>query len=370
MASTYKTFLNNDSTTTRTLLHEAIPITGTIISGTYGAFLSETNIKNYSLWQSVYDYPYISSSANHIFDITWGISSASSLSSSVELPRKRTDLINMYNEMALVLMGTDKNGDIQRFDVDGNPNDGVGKMNEVVFINLARLIKKDEIKKGSFKLDVGANGTFNVANSEQIRLNDSSGSDGYFVNSPTGEYGQLFVTDLVGTPLRSGYGGTPVGLIFYQAGIAVITGSTWLRYLTPGGVLDAAADMFDAAYNPIGGDMDVDAILTSSVIGITGCCSALRHRIENLQFNNTTELNSSIYFCRLHNNEFNYSSNPTYLSASEIVVKAVSTDLPISYVTSIGLYSADNELLATAKLSEPLRKDPTTEMTVRVRLDY
>ena len=33
-------------------------------------------------------------------------------------------------------------------------------------------------------------------------------------------------------------------------------------------------------------------------------------------------------------------------------------------------YSADNELLAAAKLSEPLKKTPDNEMTLRVRLDY
>ena len=86
MASTFKTFLNNDRTTTRTLLHEAIPITGTILSGTYGLGVfgvgAESNIKNYShgMFQSVYDYPYLSSSANHILDLAVGYSSASSLS--------------------------------------------------------------------------------------------------------------------------------------------------------------------------------------------------------------------------------------------------------------------------------------------------
>ena len=68
MATTFKSFLNSDVTATRTLLHEAIPLTGTIVSGTY----SEENIKNFShgMFQSVYDYPYLSSSANHIFDLT------------------------------------------------------------------------------------------------------------------------------------------------------------------------------------------------------------------------------------------------------------------------------------------------------------
>ena len=95
-----------------------------------------------------------------------------------------------------------------------------------------------------------------------------------------------------------------------------------------------------------------------------------RHRLYDIDFNNTIELNSSIYFCRINHNEFNYSSNPTYVSGSKLVVKNKSTDLPITYITTVGLYSPDNELLAVAKLSEPIRKDPNTELTLRVRLDY
>jgi len=370
MASTFKTFLNNDRTTTRTLLHEAIPITGTIFSGTYGTTWNlANNIKNYAhgMFQSVYDYPFLSSSANHIVDLTVGYSTASALSGATgQNIIERKNKINMYNQMAQVLMGTDANGRIQRFDIDGNLSDGTGKMNEVVFINLARLLNKDEIKKGSFKLDLGAHSSFEIAMNLQIRLNDSSGSDGYFVNSPVGEYGQLFATDLVGGPLAAAAVDTAAGLIFYQAGIAVVTASIWGTEFQAGG----ADDMIAAAYNPLGGEMSIDDILTSSITGISGCCSAIRHRIANLQFNNTTELNSTIYFCRLNNNEFNYSSNPTYLSASQIVTKIYSTDLPVSYVTTVGLYSADNELLATAKVSEPLKKDPSNEVTLRVRLDY
>jgi hypothetical protein len=96
----------------------------------------------------------------------------------------------------------------------------------------------------------------------------------------------------------------------------------------------------------------------------------LRNRIYNISFNNTTELNSTIYFCRVNHNEFNYSANPTYLSSSQIRVKSKRTDPPVAYITSVGLYSADRELLAVAKLSEPLRKDPSNELTLRVRLDY
>jgi hypothetical protein len=95
-----------------------------------------------------------------------------------------------------------------------------------------------------------------------------------------------------------------------------------------------------------------------------------KHRIESVSFNNTTELNSSVYFCRANHNEFNYSTNPTYLDGSQIRVKNETTDQPISFITTVGLYSADNELLAVAKTSEPIRKDPTNEVTLRVRLDY
>ena len=71
MGTVFKTLLNNDVKSTRTLLHEAIPITGSIVSGTYAGL----NIKNYAhgMFQSVYDYPYLSSSANHIFDIYQGV---------------------------------------------------------------------------------------------------------------------------------------------------------------------------------------------------------------------------------------------------------------------------------------------------------
>jgi hypothetical protein len=109
-------------------------------------------------------------------------------------------------------------------------------------------------------------------------------------------------------------------------------------------------------------------LLTGSAI--TASCNAIRHRWFDNDYNNTTELNSTIHFCRVNNNDYNYSSNPTYLSSSKMVVKNNTLDAPVSYMTTVGLYSADNELLAVAKLSEPLKKDPTNEMTLRVRLDY
>ena len=184
MATIYKTFLNNDVVSTRTLLHEAIPITGTIVSGTY----SDNNIKNYAhgMFKSVYDYPYLSSSANHIFDITVGLSPNSALSSSAN--QQNAKKINIYNQMAQVLAGNDVNGNILEFDQDGDILAGGTKLQEVFFMNFSRLLVKDEIKKDSFRLALGT-GSFSSPFDGTLKVvGDYGAQNEYRVNSPAGEY--------------------------------------------------------------------------------------------------------------------------------------------------------------------------------------
>ena len=43
---------------------------------------------------------------------------------------------------------------------------------------------------------------------------------------------------------------------------------------------------------------------------------------------------------------------------------------PQTFITTVGLYNDNNELLAVAKLSKPLKKDFTKEMLLRVKLDF
>tara|TARA_Y100000034_G_scaffold135522_1_gene207775 strand:- start:432 stop:1604 length:1173 start_codon:yes stop_codon:yes gene_type:complete len=390
MATTFKTLRSKDVVSTRTMLHEAIPMTGTIVSGTY----NDLNIKNYShgIFQSVFDYPYLSSSANHIFDITFGFASGSQLSGSGFLNNAKKQ--NIYNELAQVLVGFDETGSVRQFDEDGDLTGGT-KIKEAFFLNFTRLLQKDEIKKGSFTLELGVGAApASVPGADpfgsRVTLQDISGATQYKVNSPAGEYGILYANNSVGTQLKNAdtTTQTKAGLIFYQAGIAVVTASIF------SGSYDTTSSTGESGYNNSGlglltqsisgtqlspngtgpalpmvsGNNGITASLSASAI--SGTCDVLRHRIYNIQFNNTTELNSTIYFCRANHNEFNYSSNPTYLSASKLVVKNNSQDTPVSYATSVGLYSPDNELLAVAKLSEPMKKDPSNEFTVRVRLDY
>ena len=367
MATSFKTFDDKDSVVTRNLLHEAIPITGTIISGTYtNKAGTEYNIKTYShgMFESVYDYPYLSSSANHIFDLTVGYSAESSLSqSSAANYSMQPKKINIYNQMAQILVGFDETNAIRRFDDDGDFTGG-NKIDEAYFINFARLLSKDEVKKGSFSLTLGVGQTYPDGGfTQRILITDGSGSTSYKVNSPAGEYGILRASGSGNSAPNSGdplSGSTPkVGLLYYQAGIAVITASVF------GPLVGGAVQLKDGSS---AANYGVVAVLTGSTIDAN--CDALRHRMYNVSFNNTTELNSSVYFCRINNTDFNYSGNPTYLSSSKLVVKNNAQDLPVTYATTVGLYSADNEMLAVAKLSEPLKKDPTTEFTLRVRLDY
>jgi len=384
---TFKPLNTNDITFTRTLLHEAIPLTGTIISGTYGVFPDENNIKNYShgMFQSVFDYPYLSSSANHIFDITTGIATQSTLYANITTTKgQKSKKKNIYNQMSQVLMGYDYTGSILQFDEDGDIIGGGAKMNEVFIIPFARLLSKDEIKKETFELKLGVHHTWNHPMDKLITISDVSASTQYRVNSPVGEYGILYATGAVGEKYLNNNKKTYVhtasingqvfwyaGLLFYQAGVAVLTASifgTQLDEVTIGGELqfhNPNAPHYATSGNPW---QPINHALTGS--GISGSADALRHRIYNLQYNNTTELNSTVYFCRANHNEFNYSSNPTYLSNSKIRVKTMATDNPVAYITSVGLYNDNNELLASAKLSEPLKKSPSTEFTIRARLDY
>ena len=403
---------NSDVTTTRTLLHEAIPITGSIISGTYkesdsGGASTPTNIKNYThgQFQSVYDYPYLSSSANHIFDLTVGYDDSSTLSSSAAVQNAKK--INMYNQFAQVLLGySGSNNTVEIFESDLNFGDNDNQMKEVFFINFSRLLTKDQIRKGSFSLTV-MTGTWAVGDRHTgpdggtglywpagplLKLTDASSSAALNTgtkNTISGDYGVLYISAsannaTTGGPVGcqaitggaatgakiSGPGGSDkgVGVVFYQAGIAVITASLFAGSASAGVVRDIAQQFEGSASSDIRLDRRVDQALTGAAISAS--CDALRHRIDNLSFNNTTEINSTIYFCRAPHNKYNYSSNPTYTSGSKIRVKNVASDPPVAYITTIGLYNAQNELLAVAKLSEPLRKDPTNEVTIRVRTDH
>jgi hypothetical protein len=103
-----------------------------------------------------------------------------------------------------------------------------------------------------------------------------------------------------------------------------------------------------------------------------------------IDFQSARTIYENQYKCTIRENEFNYSLNPSLISSSTFV-NPLLTSGSIStlgkvydfvtgsffspYITTIGLYNDDNELLAVAKLSQPLPTSRTTDMSILVNLD-
>jgi hypothetical protein len=81
-------------------------------------------------------------------------------------------------------------------------------------------------------------------------------------------------------------------------------------------------------------------------------------------------ISSTIIFCRIKNQDYNYSSNPSYLSGSGNLLHNSMIDNSRTYITTVGLYNDQQDLLAVAKLSKPLLKDFTKEALIKVKLDW
>lgn len=81
-------------------------------------------------------------------------------------------------------------------------------------------------------------------------------------------------------------------------------------------------------------------------------------------------------FVRVNSNEMNYSNNPTFVNSDETVAKIGKPYFdsfihnPYTYVTTIGLYNDNKDLLAVAKLSKPLQKSFNSEISITVKLEY
>ena len=426
-------------TYSKTLVESDVTITGSLVTASAYEPLrwaqksyqdsqmgrSET-VKSFQhgMFQSVYDNPYLSSSANYLFSITAGIApyvpslttetrgtlfqgawsgSADFYNLCVSASSKPTTdkKVRIYEQMATQLVGRDPNGEIRFFPGDGNNSSEGDKLLDPIIINFSRHLVKDEITPGSFSMIIGtATPEKKFKKSLEILDDLTLSEDKIRLDSPAGKYGLLYY-DRVGASGTNIYnagriqfaGRLPVGLIYYQAGVVVLDSTRLFSWheSVGGGQTDGR--------NPYGGkpihfrgigigvpvvdgirDFDMTwrrkaaegAWAETQMSGtIADAADFLRDRIVNIKFKNKTEINSATYFCRAQHNEFNYSNNPTYLTGSEIRIKHGDRDeTPKTYITSVVLYSADNVLLAIAKPSEVLPKDPDQEVTLRVRLDF
>ena len=91
---------------------------------------------------------------------------------------------------------------------------------------------------------------------------------------------------------------------------------------------------------------------------------------SNFTLQSEETITSNYVFVRVRNGEFNYSMNPSNISGSGELRWDVMVNTPQTYITTVGLYNDNNDLLGVAKLSRPLLKDFTKEALVRIKLDY
>ena len=90
-----------------------------------------------------------------------------------------------------------------------------------------------------------------------------------------------------------------------------------------------------------------------------------------VQVRREEEITSTNYFCRVNNKRYNFSANPTFFTGSDgAFTQATFFKDPKVYITTVGMYNDDNELLAVAKLSKPVLKSYSREAIIKVKLDF
>ncbi len=90
----------------------------------------------------------------------------------------------------------------------------------------------------------------------------------------------------------------------------------------------------------------------------------------NFQLNSEETVSSNFVFVRVKSQDFNYTTNPSIISGSGQLNFSSLINNPQTYVTTVGMYNTNNELLAVAKLSKPLVKDFTKEALIKVKLNW
>jgi hypothetical protein len=153
-----------------------------------------------------------------------------------------------------------------------------------------------------------------------------------------------------------------IGNIFYYQGIAVITTGTPEGY--------GFVSYGSTVYGGEGGDnASISDYITSNNI----TCS----------FSSSYKIHETQYKCTIRENEFNFSQNPSVSSGSTSISSSIGTFYTPGqyladnvtgsyfspYVTTVGLYDENQNLLAVGKLAQPLPVSPTTDTTILINLD-
>jgi hypothetical protein len=216
----------------------------------------------------------------------------------------------------------------------------VGGTNVTQFyvINVARSRYKESLHPGSLTLALsGSSGVISLTdNSSVLTTSQFIDSNRYF----------NIVSGSAGTPANT----TIYGHMFPDLGLIILNPGALTGFMAAPGV---AANTNE----------NNNAKLYTSILGATTAGGLFR-----LQSSET--ISSRFFFTRIKNSEYNYTTNPSIIDNTGNILHTTLIDNPQTYITTVGLYNDNNELLAVAKLSKPLVKDFTKEALVRIKLDY
>jgi hypothetical protein len=241
---------------------------------------------------------------------------------------------------------------------DENANFIFGNQTSSYFyvINVERARYKESLLPGTMTLYLSGSGGQQVLTDDSSLLNTAVFTDaGRRYNLVSGSAGTVFTgVNTNGWTSNSGSYGwflPDVGLILLSG--EALDGS----FISAEGIGLNTTRSFDSASFNQGKIIDALNLSGDSSNGFT--------------LNSKETLSSDYLFVRARNNEFNFSANPSFISGStgEVLFSSFINN-PKTYITTVGLYNDNSELLAVAKLSRPLQKDFTKELLVRVKLDF
>jgi len=431
--ATFKEISAADIKTTRSSLNQLVDIIQEDVSGSttrkkYQVFVTGgigPGVTS-SLFQTVFDQDFTLQTANPIFDMTVGLFATSQTVADCKSGEDSTgkllfpstsimmrEKVEVYEQYAQVLLG-DK---VSSFAAPFGDTTNTNRIDEAIFVNFKRLFSRDKIKRETFAVRM-----YQSASQEQATGWPSAAVSGYsnrddYTDAGTGpraltnpnllytSTGSMKIYTDVGSAVnkRSTFGGEvgnivdssdtshSVGVIFYDQGVAVLDASKVMAGKQPvSGVIDAMSDSSQGAASSgktvIGGPANQananaffipDFFTSASIDNIVDHLASSRFQSGSLTattFQNVTNINSTLIFCRATADEFNYSSNPTYTDAENriVVIDEGSEDTQRSFTfpTTVGLYDANDNLLAVAKMSRPVEKNDEKDLTVRIRLDF
>jgi hypothetical protein len=424
----YKGIGPKDIKTAKSFLNQLVDVVQESISGSatrkaYEVFISGSGAASItsSLFQTVFDQDFTLATANEMLDMTIGLYASSTIVT--EAPGYDVDSagklefdsnsammrekVQIYNQFAQVLLG-DSNSQFRSPFTGQSTDDNI---DAALFIPIKRLFFRDGIKKETFAMKLfqsaALDGSPSAGTYEKTILNGLTASN---ISYP-GASGSIIITDAgVGSTGQYTYGGTVanlinssntsqnLGLVFYDQGIVVLDmEKVFFADQHMSGTISAAtsSDIFSGVTTVAGttfigrsgapvanvaAKFIPDFVVSASIDDIVNHIASVRFGNTSnasdtaITFQNLTTINSTLVFCEAAADEFNYSSNPTFTDSDGRIVVIDSgyetTQKPFTFITTIGLYDAADNLLAVAKLSRPVEKNDEKKLSFRVRLDY